>query len=94
MAGFNGSLLVGTNNVSGPGSYLLYVLVDFLGVDVPGDAMSQGCEVWRYASGAARDRVATAGFDGDRNNFGARAMSVFDGALYAGTINVISGIKI
>lgn len=53
---------------------------------------SDGTEIWRY-DGDGWTRVVTGGF-GDLHNDGTRALAAFDGALYAGTGNPVTGAEV
>ncbi len=53
---------------------------------------TQGAEVWRY-DGTTWSNVAIGGF-GDVNNEGARNLEEFQGSLYAGTLNVMTGAEV
>ena len=88
MAGFNGSLYVGTMSMENALAGVLYMLA----VYVPD--MSKGTEVWRFNPSGQWSRVVTAGFDGDRANFGTRKLIVFEGNLYAGTVNHGTGLEV
>jgi len=54
---------------------------------------THGLEIWRSSTGnsGSWSRVASNGFNGDVNNVGVATFEVFDGYLYAGTLNFITG---
>ena len=54
--------------------------------------VSEGAELWRY-DGQSWEQVAERGF-GDVGNVGIRNMAVFDGRLYAGTLNPDTGCEV
>ena len=49
-----------------------------------------GCQVWRYNSGTSWTQISTSGL-GDANNEMIFGMAVFNGLLYVGTRNAITG---
>jgi len=54
---------------------------------------THGLEIWRSSTGSGGDwtRVVSNGFNGDANNIGTLALDVFNGYLYAGTYNGLTG---
>jgi hypothetical protein len=96
MKAFGDGLYVGTLNKRSLGSLLdlevrpqLFPLT--LGKD-PSSGVVTGTQIWRY-DGSSWTAVVPDGF-GSKRNEGTRSFAVFDGALYAGTLNQAAGCEV
>jgi hypothetical protein len=85
MATFGPHLYVGTMNVelwAGQG----------VAVAEADRVISKGTEIWRY-DGESWEQVVDNGFKGAPENLGTRNLFVYDGMLYAGTVNYTEGCE-
>jgi hypothetical protein len=57
------------------------------------DSISKGTEVWRY-DGKVWEQVVDHGFKGGPQNLGTRNLFVYEGMLYAGTVNPTEGCEV
>lgn len=85
MTTFGDHLYVGTMNVE--------LWASQGQADQEADPISKGSEVWRY-DGESWEKVVDMGFKGGVDNLGTRNLYVYQGMLYAGTVNYTEGCEV
>lgn len=88
-----------TNGFGDDRNVIISALTEFNGMlytSAGGWDTGKGADIWRTSTGASQDwgQVVANGFDNDPNNYYAPEMIVFNGYLYAGTYNHVSGAEV